>query len=158
MTTSHFLTLSAALLILLRRHKQQQEILLQRRQHTGYRDGWYDLAVSGHVEADESMTQALCREAREEIAIHIQPDDLKFVCLLHKHDLNTTYYNGYFLAQHYQGKPRIAEPDKNAGLEWWPLNNLPEKVIDDRLLALQYYKNGIHYGELGFAKGESSLN
>ena len=57
----------AVILLWLRDSGERQEILLQRLQNTGYADGMWDFACSGHVELGESMKQALCREAEEEL-------------------------------------------------------------------------------------------
>lgn len=45
-----FLTRSVVILMLIRDTKDGEEILLQKRQNTGYADGYYDLSASGHVE------------------------------------------------------------------------------------------------------------
>ena len=40
---------------------KNNQVLLQKRQNTGYMDGYYDFAASGHVELNESMTEALIK-------------------------------------------------------------------------------------------------
>ena len=45
-----FKTPSASMLILGRWNHGKLEILLQKRQNTGYMDGYYDFAASGHIE------------------------------------------------------------------------------------------------------------
>lgn len=54
----------AVFLILTRKVNGQTEILLQRRCNTGYMDGQYDMACSGHLEKGESLSRALAREAK----------------------------------------------------------------------------------------------
>ena len=58
-------------------------VLLGLRKNTGYQDGMYCL-VSGHVEDNEAATTAMCREAKEEIGIDINPHDLKIVLIMHR--------------------------------------------------------------------------
>lgn len=128
------------------------QILLQKRQNTGYQDGAYDLAATGHVEAGESLPQALCRELAEELGITVLPSDLSFATMIHKHDRDTdkVYFNGYFKVLKYTGTPQVMEPHKNAGLSWWPVSQLPAELIDDRKLALEKYAKQIPYSELGW--------
>lgn len=58
-------------LILTRNINGKKEILLQKRCNTGYMDGKYDCACSGHLEKGESLSMAVAREAKEEIGIDV---------------------------------------------------------------------------------------
>ena len=51
----------AVFLVLTRETKDGTEILLQRRYNTGFMDGMYDMAASGHVEKGETLSQAVVR-------------------------------------------------------------------------------------------------
>ena len=51
----HYRSLVAVMLILEREADGRRELLLQRRQNTGYADGLWDVAVSGHLEEGESL-------------------------------------------------------------------------------------------------------
>lgn len=146
-----FKSLSAVILFLTRNSDNGEEILFQKRKNTGYSDGKYDLAASGHVEANESMKHAMCREAEEELGIKIDEKDLEFVCLIHKNSGNgAIYYNGYFKAKKWSGKPIINEPEKNEELKWFNINNLPTNIVDDRAIAVENYKKNIKYSEYGW--------
>jgi len=62
------------------------EILLER---LSYRKGWY--LPAGGVKKGESVEDALCREMREELALHIEVKDLEFKGIIYhrcegKHD------------------------------------------------------------------------
>ncbi|WP_253823059.1 NUDIX domain-containing protein [Acidianus sp. RZ1] len=59
------------------------QILLQKRKNTGYRDGCYSV-IAGHVEAKESATKAMVREAKEESGIEIKPEWLKLEQVMHR--------------------------------------------------------------------------
>ena len=88
-------TLSAVMLMLMRENNGVEEILLQKRKNTGYMDGYWDCSASGHVENMESMKMAMQREAKEELSIDIDIEDLEFVSLIHKiNGVDTIYYNG----------------------------------------------------------------
>lgn len=126
------------------------KILLQKRVNTGYKDGYYDLAASGHAEANENMHTALIREVKEEIGIDVV--SLNFATMMHKYDVDTkcTYYNGYFIIIDFQGKIEIKEPEKCCELKWFDLDDLPELLIDDRKIAVNNYLHGTVYDEYGW--------
>lgn len=56
-------------LILTRDINGKKEILLQKRCNTGYMDGKYDCACSGHLEKGESLSMATVREAKTDNTI-----------------------------------------------------------------------------------------
>lgn len=126
------------------------DILLQKRAGEKWGSGWYDVSASGHVEENESMRSAICRETKEEIDIEVSPEDLEFVCLMHSHYDNVNYYNGYFRPKKWTGIPKINEPDKCSDLMWVNIDNLPSNVLPDRKLAIENYKKNIKYSEFGW--------
>ena len=148
--SERFKSLSAVMLLLTREKDNNEEILFQKRKNTGYCDGFYDLSASGHVEKNESMKYAMCREAKEELGIDIKEDDLDFVCMIHRNSNGYIYYDGYFKANKWSGEPIIKEPNKNEELKWFNINNLPSNIIDDRFIAIENYKNNIKYSEFGW--------
>lgn len=141
---------SAVMLLLTRINDGNEEILFQKRKNTGYCDGYYDLSASGHVDADESMKHAMCREAKEELGITINEKDLEFICLIHKNSKGCVYYNGYFKANKWTGIPTINEQEKNEELKWININQLPSNIVDDRYMAIENYKKDIKYSEFGW--------
>ena len=148
--SERFKSFSAVMLLLTRKKGNNEEILFQKRKNTGYCDGFYDLSASGHVDANESMKHAMCREAKEELNIDIKEENLEFVCLIHKNSNGCIYYNGYFKANKWIGEPIINEPQKNEELKWININNLPSNIIADRVIAIQNYRNNIKYSEYGW--------
>ncbi len=135
--SDRFMNPSAVMLLLTRIHDGNEEILFQKRKNTGYCDGFYDLSASGHVDANESMKHAMCREAKEELGITINENDLDFVCLIHKKSEGCIYYNGYFKVNKWLGDPHINEPEKNEELKWIPINELPTNIVNDRYIAME---------------------
>lgn len=51
--------------------------------------------VSGHLEQDESLKQAIVREAFEEVGIILNEENIRVVCMVRKAS-NDNYFN-YFL-------------------------------------------------------------
>ena len=148
--SERFKSLSAVMLLLTRKIDNNEEILFQKRKNTGYCDGFYDLSASGHVDENESMKHAMCREAKEELGININEEDLEFVCMIHKNSNGHIYYNGYFKANKWSGEPIIKEPQKNEELRWFSIDDLPSNIVDDRIIAIENYKNSIKYSEYGW--------
>lgn len=98
-------------------------VLCHRRQNTGYMDGYWDLAGTGHVEAGESPTDALVREYQEELGIVVSKSDLVFKQLAYVKQAKLDYIYLYFLVTVYQGQPVIREADKCSVLGWFPLDS-----------------------------------
>lgn len=120
--------------------------------NTGYEDGKYDLAVSGHVEANESLKDTVIRESFEEIGIKIVKEQIDFVTLIHKNDpaYNNIYYNVYFIVREFEGEPKIMEPDKCSEINWFNLDELPTNLIEDRKKAISNFMNEKFYSEIGW--------
>ena len=145
----HYRSYSAVFPILLRDGKDGREVLLHLRQNTGYMDGCWDFAGSGHVDENETARQAVARECREELGICVDPADAEFVHLCHRvaGSDGRTYYDLCFMIRKYAGVPAVMEPEKNAGLHWFPVNALPEHISSAVEAMLPSCLNGIPYGE-----------
>ncbi|KKQ94772.1 MAG: hypothetical protein UT66_C0028G0003 [candidate division CPR2 bacterium GW2011_GWC1_39_9] len=135
-------TLRGAVYLILTKGNQ---ILLLRRANTGWKDGEYSL-VAGHLDGNETVAKAMAREAKEEAGIEIKPEDLKVVHFVH-HISNYEFVDFYLTTEKWQGKPEIMEPDKCDDLSWFPLEDLPENMVDNVRVALDNYKNGITFSE-----------
>ena len=79
------------------------KILLQLRKNTGYRDGCWSV-IAGHVEAKESATEAMIREAKEEAGIEISREDLMLVHVMHRFE-NQERVDFFFKATKWKGEP-----------------------------------------------------
>ncbi len=82
--SQHFKTLSAVLPVVLRERGGREEVLLLRRANTGYMDGKWDFAGSGHVEEGETAARAVCRELLEETGLMAKPEDAVFLHVSHR--------------------------------------------------------------------------
>ena len=122
------------------------EVLLQLRRGTGYLDGYWAMAAAGHVEADESVLDAACREAAEELGVSITPDDLQPLCAMHRtagnHDPIDERVDFFFAVCRWGGEPRLVEPDKAAELGWFALDALPEPVVPHERFVLDGLRTG----------------
>lgn len=147
MTSKHF-KLYAAIFPIIQNNKG--DILLHQRQNTGYMDGYWDLAGTGHIDPGETATEAVVRECQEELGIKVNLENLQLVHTVHRVGAqdNFPYLYLYFSVKEYSGKPRIMEKTKNAQLAWFSLDQLPDKMIFDRRRALENSFSGQIYDEI----------
>lgn len=121
--------------------RRGDEVLLQQRMNTGYMDGYWVAGAAGHVEPGELAIDAAVREAREELAVDIDPEHLELVTVMQRTDGSDLAVeqrvDWMWEARDWQGDPRIAEPGKTSALEWFSLRELPEPipVYELRVLA-----------------------
>ncbi len=148
--TQHYKTLSAVFPIIIKTEDDKKQVLLAKRANTGYMDGMWDFAGSGHVDENETAIQAVIRELGEKIGITVEPSEVKFAHLSHRlgKNGNRTYYDIYFIVKGFLGEPIIAEPEKCSDLSWFNVDCLPSNMIPVRKSALQAYFNFEYYGEI----------
>lgn len=103
-------------------------LLLHRRCNTGYCDGCLDVP-SGHIEKGETPRMAAVREAREEVDIVIDPDDLQFVHVASRLGTDQERFDFYFRVVRYSGEPHIGEPDKCSEIRWFSTDALPPDMV-----------------------------
>ena len=128
--------------------EQDGKILLYLRQNTGYADGYYSL-VAGHLDGNETATQAMIREAKEEANITIAPEDLQVVHIMHRVS-DRENIDIFFTCKKWDGEIKNLEPHKCGELCFANKSNLPEKTLEYIKIALKKANSGIFYSELGF--------
>lgn len=116
--------------------RRGNEVLFGRRQNTGFEDGAWHLP-SGHLEAGESVIDALIREAEEEIGVTIAPADVQFGHIMHNSSSGGRMAF-FFTVRSWQGEPTNLEPDKCSGLEWFAPDALPDHMIDYCRVAMNH--------------------
>ena len=144
MAPNRFKIIPAVFLFLVKDGK----ILLAKRQNTGYEDGNWDTATSGHIEKSESLVSAMKREAREEIGINISGEDLKLVHVLNRISNDGERVDFFFSVKKWQGEPKIMEKDKCSELKWFDLSDLPENTIKPVRQGIESILKSKFYSEL----------
>ena len=106
------------------------EVLLLQREGTGYRDGFYSLPA-GHVEEGEYPLAACVREAKEEVGVTIDAEDLRFVKVVYRiaDEQDHERVDLFYIVEKWDGEPENCEPEKCAELRWAALADLPDKVV-----------------------------
>ena len=143
--TDRFRVVPAAY-VLLRRGDRGEEVLLQLRRGTGYMDGHWAMGAAGHVEADESVVEAACRESVEELGVRIEPADLTPLAGMHRtgrtRESIDERVDFFFECRRWHGEPRLLEAAKAADLRWFALDALPEPVVPHELVVLEQLRDG----------------
>ena len=141
-------TIPASYLVL----EKDNKILLLRRFNTGYEDGNYSL-IAGHLEDDESLTQCIIREAKEEAGITVKEENLKVEYVLHRNsglENDNQRIEVFFTAKKWIGKIENKVKNKCDDLSWFDKDKLPVNIIPYIKDSLNKINNKINYGELGW--------
>jgi 8-oxo-dGTP diphosphatase len=140
--------ITSAVAVYLILERSDHDILIMRRCNTGYQDGMYQ-TPAGHVETDELPTEALIREAEEEIGIVIKKQDiaLAHVSARPRHDETGNRIDFFFKVQRWEGEPHIVEKQKCDDLRWSSLGGLPENMSPHVREGLMRAKQGFLYSE-----------
>lgn len=115
------------------------EVLFGELQNTGYEDGAWQ-PPSGHLEAGESVVAALIREAREQIGVAIDEQDVEFAHVMHNSSDSGQVV--FFVVRNWAGEPENREPGKCRQLEWFSLSALPYDLIPCCWTALEWIAVG----------------
>ncbi|MDX2969943.1 NUDIX domain-containing protein [Kribbella solani] len=125
--------------------RRGNEVLLLLRANTGYMDGHWAMPA-GHVEQGESAIAAAVRELREEVGLEVQPADLVPLTAMHRTGGNgepiDERVDFFFEVSTWRGEPRLMEPEKAAGLEWYALDALPEPLVVQEARVLEALAKG----------------
>jgi len=125
------------------------KLFLIQRKNTGWEDGKYGVP-SGHLEENETVREAVFREAKEEAKIDIEKNKLKIVHIMHRKS-NFDYIDLYFTIKNWKGEPTNAEEGKSDKYGWFSFDNLPNNTLTNIKVAFENYRNSILLSELGFS-------
>jgi len=124
---------------------RENQILISRRFNTGFRDGEYSVPA-GHLDGGETVMEAGIREAKEEVGVELNVNDMVFSSVMHR--IEDDERVDFFVHVHkWQGEPFNAEPDKCDDLRWVEINNLPANTVPYVKQALMNHLNNIPFDE-----------
>jgi mutator protein MutT len=128
------------------------QILLLRRFNTGYEDGKYSV-VAGHVEAGETVTQAVIREVGEEVGVNLDPKEIKVVHVMNRKSEDERI-DFFMTVRQWTGEIVNNEPEKCDELTWRPVTHLPHNTIPYVRHAIECFQKGVGYSELGWKQAQ----
>jgi 8-oxo-dGTP diphosphatase len=118
-------------------------VLLGRRRGS-HGEGYY-AAPGGHIEFGESFEQAARREVREETGLEIA--DLKLLSVgnyvFKREEGERHYIDVDFVCEAIAGEPRLAEPEKCDGWDWYDLDDLPQPLFVVTRRMIECLRSGV---------------
>ena len=126
----------------------ENKILLARRFNTGYRDGGYSVPA-GHLDGNETVIAAGIREAKEEVGVTLNAEDMAFSSVMHRVE-GDERVDFFIQIQKWSGEIINAEPDKCDDLRWTNLNDLPANIIPYVARAIHNHLNNVKFDEFGW--------
>ncbi|MFF0110460.1 NUDIX domain-containing protein [Streptomyces hirsutus] len=112
---------------------------------------WHFLAR--HCEREAAIT-CLVREAKEEVGLIIEPDDVELVHTVHHVDSPGARprIGLVFRAHSWAGTPEVLEPDRCVEWRWWKPQDLPAEVVPYTRRAIEGILGGRPYSEMGWGE------
>ena len=129
------------------------DLLLERRNSTTgkteilmmlaeYLDNQYDLP-GGHLESGEDLYDAMIREAKEELGIEIEREDMQMVHIYHHFEKDMLKF--VFKVKTFKNEIQNLEPEKCKELKWVDIEKLPDKTISSIRRELENIKSKKYY-------------
>jgi 8-oxo-dGTP pyrophosphatase MutT (NUDIX family) len=134
----------ASYLVLMRNN----QVLLLQRANTWYHDGDYSV-IAGHVEQDETFTDAIIREAKEESGIILDRSKIKVAHIQHRKSDKDGWgrVHVYFIATEREWDIKNLENEKCSDLSWFDIDKLPKNMVDCVKFSIENIRNGVFYSE-----------
>ncbi|MEU4359970.1 NUDIX hydrolase [Streptomyces virginiae] len=112
-------------------------------------DTWHYLA--GRCE-QESALSCLVREAWEEAGLVLDPADVELAHVVHVVDTpgSLPLMQLIFRARRWEGTPEVCESDKCLDWQWWPRDELPDRIVSYTRTAITAIAEGHLYSQLGW--------
>lgn len=115
----------------------ENKILLGKRKNS-YKAGLYGLP-GGRIELNEPILEAVNREIAEETGI--ADLDLTYVGVVRENQGEYDFIHFVFVARVENQKPRLTEPEKCEGWEWFDQDSEFDTVLPGHLAGIHLYKN-----------------
>lgn len=98
----------------------------------------------GHLEYMESFEECAKREVKEETGMEIQ--NVRFLRLMNLKEYAPKHYADVgLIADWGSGEPKIIEPDRIEGWNWYDIDNLPEPLFKTIPSYIEAYKTGRNF-------------
>ncbi len=98
----------------------------------------------GHLEYMESFEDCAKREVKEETGMEV--NNVRFLRLLNLKSYAPKHYVDIgLIADWKDGEPKVMEPNKIEGWNWYDMNKLPEPLFSTLETYFEAYKTGKNY-------------
>jgi 8-oxo-dGTP diphosphatase len=125
---------------------KQGKILLGLRGKACYGANTWGLP-GGHLEFSERLSDALCREAEEEVGAQIMPRELKLISVVD--GINTKEKSHHvhisFELKDPAWEPRVMEPDSCIEWRYFGLDALPSNIFPPHVDIIRNYQDNVLY-------------
>lgn len=118
---------------------KDNKILFLRCFNRGHEDSQYGL-VSADMCGSESFIKVMIKEARKQLGIHIKPEDMEVVHVMHVKEKKENI-NFFVKANNWEGEPKIKKASECDDLNWFELDNLPKNTVPYIKHAIKFIKN-----------------
>ena len=112
----------------------KKEILMMLASYLG---NMYDLP-GGHLEPNEDLFDSMIREAKEELGIEIEREDMQIIHIYHHYEKDLLKF--VFKVKKFKNKIQNLEPEKCKELKWIEIENLPDNTLSGIRRELEYIK------------------
>jgi 8-oxo-dGTP diphosphatase len=119
------------------------------RQNTAWMNGYYGLP-SGKVDQGESFSQAVIREAKEEVGVDLLPENLTCSLIGNRNDPDSLWVDAIFTINKWDGELINAEPQIHSELAWLDPQNLPDNIVPSVRHYIDCLEKRIGYTEYGW--------
>ena len=133
--------LSVSVFLVIRRGK---EILLLKRENTGWMDGFFSIPA-GAIDGNETLVNAVIREAQEEVGITVDHKDVLLSHTMHCFTHNEEWLGQFFSTKKWKGDLRVMELNKHSEIKWVEVNNLPNNTIPYVIQAINKITHKVNY-------------
>ena len=89
------------------------------------------------------------REAWEEVSIHVQPEQLEVIGVIHRKAMDERI-DFFLMADRWEGEVVNAEPTKCDEVAWFDLDKLPVNTIAYVRKAIENYQKGVWFDSVGW--------
>lgn len=127
----------------------EDQILLLKRATTGWMDGYFSIPA-GSLDAGEEILPAAIREAKEEVGVDVKEEDIKLANVQHCKMGEDTWINFFYVANVWEGEPKVCEPHKHSEVKWVKISELPKEMIPYVQKGIEDFSNQKIYDQFGW--------
>lgn len=111
------------------------QVLLGKRKNS-YKAGYYGLP-GGRIELNEHIIAAIKREVEEETSLQI--NNFEYLGVVRENQGDYDFIHFVYVARNVKQQPRLCEPEKCEGWEWFNLDRIDSLVLPGHRAAIKIF-------------------